>query len=54
MNVAELIKLFERLTKERFFGKLEIKFRDGHPYFCIRQEVLKFNSSKDKTNEATS
>lgn len=40
MDINSVVKLLEKLTKEKFFGKLEIKFRDGQPYFCIRQEFL--------------
>jgi len=40
MDFTQVFKLFERLAKERFFGKLEIKFRNGTPYFCIRQEFM--------------
>jgi hypothetical protein len=40
MDTSSLFKLIDRLGREKFFGKLEIKFRDGLPYFCIRQEFF--------------
>lgn len=44
MNFTQVCELIERLSKEKFFGKLEIKFRNGNPYFCIRQEFLSVSS----------
>ena len=46
MDTSSLFKLIDRLTKEKFFGKLEIKFRDGLPYFCIRQEFFQVSSDR--------